>query len=129
MNMEVMCSKNPISLAYSANKLTVAMYPICIEFKAPDGTIAKGDTAFLFEDKEHSYQQIQQFKHRMFEIVCEKLHRPLNHWIRYSDGCGAVTIRICCCRHAACNRKLPGEKCIIQLYRITRVKAVLIVFS
>ena len=25
----------------------------------------------------------------MFEIVCEKLHRPLNHWIRYSDGCGA----------------------------------------
>ena len=89
MNMEVMCSKNPISLAYSANKLTVAMYPICIEFKAADGTIAKGDTAFLFEDKEHSYQQIQQFKHRMFEIVCEKLHRPLNHWIRYSDGCGA----------------------------------------
>ena len=25
----------------------------------------------------------------MFEIVREKLHHPLNHWIRYSDGCGA----------------------------------------
>ena len=25
----------------------------------------------------------------MFEIIHEKLHRPLNHWIRYSDGCGA----------------------------------------
>ena len=25
----------------------------------------------------------------MFEIIREKFHRPLNHWIRYSDGCGA----------------------------------------
>ena len=25
----------------------------------------------------------------MFEIIHEKLHRPLNHWICYSDGCGA----------------------------------------
>ena len=89
MNMEVMYSENPTSLAYSANKLTVAMCPICIEFKAADGTIAKGAITFLSEDKEHSHQQIQQFEHRMFEIVCEKLHRPLNHWIRYSDGCGA----------------------------------------
>ena len=24
----------------------------------------------------------------MFEIICEKLHHPLNHWIHYSDGCG-----------------------------------------
>ena len=30
MNMEVMYSKNSTSLAYSVNKLTVAMYPICI---------------------------------------------------------------------------------------------------
>ena len=42
MNMEVMYSENPTSLAYSANKLTVAMYPICTEFNAADGTIAKG---------------------------------------------------------------------------------------
>ena len=65
------------------------MYPICIEFKAADGTIAKSAITFLSEDKEHSHQQIQQFEHRLFEIVREKLHRPLNHWIRYSDGCGA----------------------------------------
>ena len=78
MNMEVMYSEKPTSLAYSGNKLTVAMYPICIEFKAADGTIAKGAIIFLSEDKEHSHQQIQQFEHRMFEVVCEKLHRPLN---------------------------------------------------
>ena len=65
------------------------MCPICIEFKAADGTIAKGAITFLPEDKEHSHQQIQQSEQIIFEIVCEKLHRPLNHWIRYSDGCGA----------------------------------------
>ena len=89
MNMKVMYGENPTSLAYSATKMTVAMYPICIEFKAGDGTIAQGPMTFLSEDKEHSHQQIQQFEHRMFEIVREKLHCPLNHWIRYSDGCGA----------------------------------------
>ena len=40
MHMEFMYSENPTSLAYSANKLTVTMYPICIEFKAADRTIA-----------------------------------------------------------------------------------------
>ena len=58
------------------------MYPICIEFKAADGTFTKGAITFLSEDKEYSHQQIQQFEQRMFEIVREKLHRPLNHWIR-----------------------------------------------
>ena len=36
-----MYSENPTSLAYSASKLTYNV-PICIEFKAADGTIAKG---------------------------------------------------------------------------------------
>ena len=47
MNMEVMHGENQTSLAYSANKLTVAMYPICIKFKAGYGTIAKGAITFL----------------------------------------------------------------------------------
>ena len=80
MYMELMYSENPTSLAYSVNKLTVAMYPICIEFKAGDGTIAKGAITFLSEDKEHSHPQIQQFEHMMLEIMLEiireKLHRP-----------------------------------------------------
>ena len=95
MNMEVMHGENQTSLAYSANKLTVAMYPICIEFKAADGTFTKGAITFLSEDKEHSHQQIQQFEHRMFELIREKLHRPVNHWNRYSDGCGAQLLQTC----------------------------------
>ena len=89
MNMEVMYSKNPTSLVYSANKLTVAMYPICTEFKAADGTITKGAITLLSEDNQHFDQQMQQFEHRMFESIREKIHRPLNHWIHYSDGCEA----------------------------------------
>ena len=64
MNMEVMYGENLTSLAYSANKLTVAMYPISIEFKAADGAIAMGAITFLSEDKEHFHEQIQQFEHR-----------------------------------------------------------------
>ena len=64
------------------------MYPICLEFKAADGTIAKGAMTFLSEHKEHSHQQIQQLEQSMFEIVHENLQHPLNYWIRYSDECG-----------------------------------------
>ena len=51
MNMEVMCSENPTSLAYSANKLIVAICPVSIEFKAADGTITKIAVTFLSEDR------------------------------------------------------------------------------
>ena len=34
-----------------------------------------------------------------------------------------VQVRICCCRYAACNRKLPREKCIIQLFWISYFKS------
>ena len=79
MNVEVIYSENPTSSAYSASKLTVTMHPICTEFKAADGTIAKGAITFLSEDKGHSHQQIQQVEHRTFEIVRENC--PLNLWI------------------------------------------------
>ena len=58
MIMEVMYNENLTSLVYSENKLTVAMYPVCIEFKAADETIAKGTITFLSVGKEHSHQQI-----------------------------------------------------------------------
>ena len=57
--------------------------------KTSDGAIDKGAKTFLSEDKEYSHQQIQQFEHRMFEIFCETFQHPLNHWICYTDGCGA----------------------------------------
>ena len=69
MNMEVVYGENPTALAYSCNKNSVATYPICIEYKSPDGKICKGAVTFLSEDKEHSHQQVQQFEKRMLEIV------------------------------------------------------------
>ena len=89
MNIEVIYSENPTFLVYSANKLTTAMYPIYIEFRTADETIAKDAITLLSEDKKHFHRQIQQFEYRMFEIVHEKPHRPLNLWIGYSDECGA----------------------------------------
>ena len=89
MNLEVVYKENPTSLAYSTNKMTVAIYPICVEYRNSDGTISKMAITFISDDKDHSHQQVQQFERRMFQIVRERLGRPINNWIRFSDGCGA----------------------------------------
>ena len=87
MNLEVVYKENPTALSYSVNKRTVAMYPICIEYKS-DGELKKGAITFLTDDKEHSHQQIQQFEARMFEIVRSKLtNQKIVNWHRFSDGC------------------------------------------
>ena len=89
MNMEVIYSENPTSLSYASNKMTIAMYPICVEFKNQDGSISKGAITFLSDDKDHSNQQVQKFEERMFHIVRDKLQRPISNWARFTDGCGA----------------------------------------
>ena len=89
MHMEVVYQENPTSLAYSPNKLSVAMYLGCVEYKDSDGNIKKGAITFLSEDKEHSHQQVAAFEKRMFEIIREKISHPIRNWIRFSDGCGA----------------------------------------
>ena len=90
MNMEVVYKENPTSLAYSSNKKTIAMYPICVEYLGTDGKVNKMAITFLSDDKVHSHQQVKEFERRMFEIVREKLGRPITNWIRFSDGCGYV---------------------------------------
>ena len=86
MNVTVVYSENPTSMAYSSNKHTVAMYPICIEY-LNDGVLTKGAITFISDDKDHCHQQVQKFEERMMEILREKLNRPLTNWVRYSDGC------------------------------------------
>ena len=87
MNMEVVHNENPTSMAYSTNKQTVAVYPICVEYLNSEGGIGKAAITFISKDKDHSHQQVQQFEKRMFNILQEKLNRPIKNWIRYSDGC------------------------------------------
>ena len=53
MNIEVVYTENPTSLAYSTNKKTVALFPICVEFVNSKGELCKGAIAFLSEDNVH----------------------------------------------------------------------------
>ena len=125
MNMEVMYSENPTSSAYSANKLTVAMYPICIEFKAADGTITKGAIKFLSEDRNIPINKFNNLNTGCSWRISPSI-KPLDslQWWVWSP----VQVRICCSTHAACNRKLPGENVSIILNPM-KVKAVLIVLG
>ena len=61
MNIEVEFKENQTSLAYSANKLTFAMYPVCVEYVA-DGVVKKGAITFISGDKKHDHEQVQQFE-------------------------------------------------------------------
>ena len=86
-NLDVIHSENPTSMAYSSNKTTVALFPICVEFLL-DGVIQKGAVVFLSDDKDHDAQQATGFEQRMFQIICNKIPHPILHWQRWSDGCG-----------------------------------------
>ena len=62
-------------MTYSSNKLSVAVYPICLEFKTEDdGPVHKGTITFISDDKLHDHQQV-------------KAMEKTNVW--WSDGCGA----------------------------------------
>ena len=56
-NLEAIYSENPTSMGYSGNKVTTALYPICVEYLGEDGTLKKGAIAFLTDDKIHDHQQ------------------------------------------------------------------------
>ena len=86
-NLEAIFSENPTSMGYSGNKVTTALYPICIEYIGDDGLLKKGAISFISDDKLHDHQQARDFERRMFEIVREKLGRPILNWKRFSDGC------------------------------------------
>ena len=95
MNIEVEFTENPTSLAYSTNKLTFALYPVCIEF-IQDGEIKKGAVSFISKDRNHDHQQVQKFEIRLFEIIREQLGREIRNWGRFSDGC-ASQFKSCYC--------------------------------
>lgn len=89
MNLTVEHNEAPTSCAYSSNKRTIAMYPLCVEFVREDGGLGKGGIIFLSEDKIHDHQQVEAFEVQAFEIFKEKLPHDISSWKRYSDGCGA----------------------------------------
>ena len=68
MNIEIEFSENPTSLAYSSNKLTFALYPVCVEFVSDNGELRKVAISFI-TDKQHDHQQVSKFESRVLEIV------------------------------------------------------------
>ena len=77
-------------MAYSSNTISVAVYPICVEYKTEeDDGVHKGAITFISDDKLHDHQQVKAFEKRMFQILREKHGFQINHWQRWSDGCGA----------------------------------------
>ena len=80
MNLEAIYSENPTSMAYSSNKVTFALYPICAEYIVENGSLKKGTISFLTDDKIYDHQQIRDYEVPMFEIIHEKLGRPITSW-------------------------------------------------
>ena len=89
MNLEVNYGEALSSVAYSANKISVAMYPLCVEYLNNEGTLCKGGIVFLSEDKLHDHQQIEEIENKAFEIMKNHVPYEIKNWKRFSDDCGA----------------------------------------
>ena len=101
-NLEVTYIEAPTSMAYSSNKLTVAIYPICVEYLV-DRELCKGAIVFISDDKVHDLQQVAAFEKRAFEIIREELpFKQIDYWQRWADACAAQF------RSRYCNGKLKS---------------------
>ena len=61
-NIEVEYTEMLTSMVYSSNTITVAVYPICVEYKIDDnGPVRKGAITFISDDKVHDHQQVKAF--------------------------------------------------------------------
>ena len=65
-NSEVVFLKNPTSVACSNNKLSVAIYPVCVEYRS-GFDLRKGEIFFI-SDKLHDLQQVFYFYLLIFYI-------------------------------------------------------------
>jgi hypothetical protein len=87
MNLEVVYREAPTSLAFSANKLGVAVYPVCVEYlDLATGTVKKGAIVFLSGDRKHDHHQVTAFEQRLFSILRTQLGREIANWARFTDG-------------------------------------------
>ena len=56
--MEIKYCENPTLFAYTNNKTSFAVHPICTEFLGNDDHLKKGAATFISEDKSHDLQQV-----------------------------------------------------------------------
>ena len=68
-------------MGYSNNSASVAVYPICIEYKIIDDDSAhKGAISFISDDKDYDHQQVKAFARRTFEILRKEIGLEISHW-------------------------------------------------
>lgn len=67
-NIDVVYIEKIASMAYSSNKLTLAVYPICVEYQTDDD-LKKGAICFISDDNIHDIQQVcLRILHRNFTL-------------------------------------------------------------
>ena len=72
-------------MAYSSNKLTVALYTIYVEFLAEINgkeQIQKGAIVFVSSDKKLDHHQGHPFEKRMFQIIRRKCPGAVQNWVK-----------------------------------------------
>ena len=67
-NLEVVFSEQPTSMAYSTNKQTVAVYPICVEFSDADSLLTNGAVVFVSSDKRNDFRQVKKFEQECLKL-------------------------------------------------------------
>ena len=88
-NLLVEHRESPTSCHYASNQVTVALYPIGVEFRKHDGSLGKGAVCFISDDKTHDNQQVCHFEELMFSILRTEQGLIINNWLRVSDGCAS----------------------------------------
>ena len=112
-NLLVEHRESPTSCHYASNQVTVALYPIGVEFRRHDGSLGKGAVCFLSDDKTHDNQQVCQFEELMFRILRTEQGLNIDNWLRLSDGCASQF------RSGFTNADLVMSKNKLNLKRIT----------
>ena len=111
-NLEIVYNETPTASVYSANKTSVALYPIVVEYKI-NGVLHKGAIVFVSDDKLHDMQQVSAFEERMFEIIRSKIPHEIVSWQRWTDGAGHEF------RSRFCNSELIRLKKILNLHSLS----------
>ena len=72
MNVTPTFAEQPTTSGYATNKITFAIYPICIEYRGADGEIQQGAISFVSEDMKHDHQQIKMFEKRCWQLWSDR---------------------------------------------------------
>ena len=81
--------ENPTTMAYSTNKVNVAVYPMAVYSKCPNSQqLLKHAIVFVSDDKGHDNQQVKLFEGEAVKILRDK-GVLVKNVVRFSDSCAS----------------------------------------